>query len=245
MPYKGKKISVVIPAYNEEQAISLVVDGLVTLSHSGVRICDEVIVVNNASTDRTKELAFQSGAKVVDEVRRGYGYACDLGIKSCSLDTDIVVFFDGDRSCDPEELLSLIEPLLLGADITIGNRDIGSQESGSLFYHQKLGNKLITFLIHNLWSKEINDLGPFRAIWMDKLKLLEMSEMTFGWTVEMQLKSIINKYKMQEVPVSTLTRVGKSKISGTVKGTVLAAYGIIKVILFLRRSRFYNSRSTV
>lgn len=234
MPFKGKKVSVVIPTYNEELAIGVVIRDLKSVILYNEPVCDEIIVVNNCSSDKTREIALNCGAKVVDENKKGYGYACQTGINACSATTDIVVFVDGDRSCKGEELPLLLEVLLSGADICIGNREKGKQEKRALFYHQQLGNYFIMLLIHILWSEEINDLGPFRAIWIDKLHNLNMSEMTFGWTVEMQLKALLNKYKVKEVPVSSLSRIGKSKISGTVRGTVLAAYGIIKVILLLK-----------
>ena len=224
---QNPKIVVIIPAYNEENSIAKVVndipDGLV----------DEVIVVNNNSNDDTDLNARNAGATVLHEHRPGYGYACLKGIeyiKQLQPAPDVVVFIDADYSDHPEEMPSLVQPIIDGMDMVIGSRALGKKEKGSMTPQQVFGNWLATGLLKVIYGVSYTDLGPFRAIRYDKLLEINMKDTTYGWTVEMQLKAAKFKMKIVEVPVNYRKRIGFSKISGTVKGTVLAGYKIITTI---------------
>jgi len=223
----AKKISVIIPALNEEKAIPLVIG---EIPRNEVR---DLIVVDNGSTDRTAEVAEECGARVVLEPRRGYGSACLRGLAELSqTETDIVVFLDGDHSDFPEELPLLVKPILEDrADLVIGSRTLGCRERGSLLPHQALGNWLATWLIRLLFRQPYSDLGPFRAIRLESLKQLEMGDRDFGWTVEMQVKAARMKLRIEEVPVRYRRRIGTSKISGTLRGTLKAGWKIPSTIL--------------
>jgi glycosyltransferase involved in cell wall biosynthesis len=229
-------IDVIIPAYNEEPSIGLVVGDAVKLP---VRL---VVVANNASTDATRRVAERAGAMVVDEGRKGYGYAC-----LCAMDRlaeqqvppDIVVFMDGDRSDDLNDFASLIQPIVKnGADLVIGSRELGIRQRGSMTVPQIFGNKLATTLIRWIYGHRFTDLGPFRAIRYSSLLALKMQDKTYGWTVEMQVKALRQKMSCTEVPVNYNKRIGKSKVSGTVKGTILAGYKIITTIV---KYAFFNN----
>jgi glycosyltransferase involved in cell wall biosynthesis len=225
---KKTNIIAIIPAFNEEQAI------LKVLADLPGTLLSNVIVVNNKSTDKTAAMAALGGALVVDEPQQGYGYACLRGIKyiaETGLLPDIIVFLDADYSDHPEELPLLIRPIIEdNADLVIGSRALGKRESGSMTVPQLFGNWLATRLIRMFYQVRYTDLGPFRAIRWESLQQMNMSDKTYGWTVEMQLKAAKYKLKIQEVPVSYRVRIGSSKISGTVKGTVLAGYKIITTI---------------
>jgi glycosyltransferase involved in cell wall biosynthesis len=218
------KTTVIIPALNEEAAIELLVTA--TLQQP----IDTVIVVDNGSTDQTARCAHQAGAQVISEPRRGYGYACAAGAAAAT-DADIVVFLDGDYSCLPEEVSSLLAPLWRNeADLVIGSRELGHIAPGAMPPHQRFGNWLMARLMNTLYGLKITDLGPYRAIRRELLQSLQMREMTFGWPTEMTVKAIRQKARVIEVPVSWHRRyAGQSKISGTVKGTILAAYYILGV----------------
>ncbi|MCB0656927.1 MAG: glycosyltransferase family 2 protein [Saprospiraceae bacterium] len=226
-------IDVIIPAYNEEASIGLV---LQDMPYDMVR---EVIVCNNASTDRTAEVAQGGGATVLTEYRKGYGSACLKGIaylkaKAVADQPDIVVFLDADYSDHPEEMPSLVAPIRQGdMDLVIGSRALGNLEPGSMQPQQIFGNWLATTLIKMIYGYRFTDLGPFRAIRWDKLLELEMADPDFGWTVEMQVKAAKHRLKCSEVPVSYRRRVGISKVSGTVKGTILAGHKILWTIFKL------------
>lgn len=224
-------ISVIIPAYNEEQSIGKVV-------HDIPRdIVQNVIVVNNNSTDSTVEVASKAGAITLDEPRKGYGWACLKGIEhSKQLKTDIIVFLDGDYSDYPQEIPDVLKPILENKmDLVIGSRVLGKREKGSLTPQQIFGNWLATKLIRIFYRANFTDLGPFRAIKSDALENLKMSDKTYGWTIEMQIKAAKQKMKFCEVPVNYKKRIGVSKVSGTVKGTVLAG---IKIIFAIFKYRF-------
>jgi len=222
-------IYVIIPAYNEEKAIANVINSIP--GNIGVK---EIIVVNNASTDKTAEVAKNNGATVVNQPKPGYGNACLKGIeylKQITSLVDIVVFIDGDYSDYPEEMEQLIQPILKdNADLVIGSRNLGNREKGAMTPQQIFGNWLATNLISLLYGYSFTDLGPFRAIKWNKLLLLNMQDKTYGWTCEMQVKAAKNKLVCKEIPVSYRKRIGFSKISGTVKGTVLAGYKILFTI---------------
>ncbi|NRA10419.1 MAG: glycosyltransferase family 2 protein [Crocinitomicaceae bacterium] len=224
-------ITVIIPAYNEEKSIGKVVSDI---PHD---VVEHVIVVNNNSNDSTVEVAKSAGAIVLDEPRRGYGWACLKGIeKSRELNTEIVVFMDGDYSDYPEEITKVIAPILEdNHDMVIGSRVLGKREKGSLTPQQVFGNWLATKLIRLFYRARFTDLGPFRAIKSEALEQLKMSDKTYGWTIEMQIKASKEKMKFCEVPVNYRKRIGVSKVSGTIKGTILAG---IKIIFAVFKYRF-------
>ncbi len=221
------RILVIIPAFNEAESIGKVVgdipEGLV----------EEVIVVNNSSTDRTEENAKAAGATVVREGRKGYGFACLAGLayvaeKPEGRQPDIIVFLDGDYSDYPDQMGEVVAPIIEeDYDMVIGSRTLGNRERGSMQPQQVFGNWLATTLIRLFYRKKYTDLGPFRAIKYDKLLALGMKDQTYGWTVEMQLKAAKKKYKITEVAVHYRKRIGVSKVTGTVKGTILAGYKIL------------------
>ena len=225
---KKPNVIVIIPAYNEENSIQKV------LADLPAKLISSVIVVNNHSTDKTAAMAKFGGAIVLDELRQGYGYACLRGMAHVvekGLDPDIIVFIDADYSDYPEELPLLLQPIIDNrADLVIGSRALGKRENGSMTMPQLFGNWLATRLIWLFYRVRYTDLGPFRAIRWECLQQMKMNDKTYGWTVEMQLKAAKNKLKIEEVPASYRVRIGYSKISGTVKGTVMAGYKIITTI---------------
>lgn len=218
------KICVVIPAYNEAAAIGKVVSDLPHIVYA-------TIVADNGSADATPDLARQAGAIVVSEPRRGYGYACLKALEYIAQyepDTDIVVFIDGDYSDYPEDLPQIVAPIIAGeADLVIGARTQALRQKNALTPQQIIGNKLATTLMRWLYRARYTDLGPFRAIRYDKLIELQMQDKTYGWTIEMQLKALRHKLHYMEVPVRYRPRIGVSKVSGTLKGTLMAGYKIL------------------
>lgn len=222
------KVFVIIPAFNEENGVGQVIQEI-----PKELVC-EIIVVNNASTDTTEHVANQHGATVLHEPTSGYGRACLKGIdylRQLPMVPDIVVFLDADHSDYPHELKKLIEPIQReGVDLVIGSRTLGIKEKGSMTPQQIFGNWLATRLLKLLYGVKFTDLGPFRAIRFKKLLALNMQDKTYGWTVEMQLKAAKLGMACVEVPVGYRKRIGFSKISGTVKGTILAGYKIITTI---------------
>jgi glycosyltransferase involved in cell wall biosynthesis len=218
-------VSVVIPTHNEAQSIGRV------LADLPADIVTEVLVVDSNSTDGTPEIAAKMGARVLLEPRRGYGRACLTGLAAAS-DPDIVVFLDGDYSDRPDELPLLLTPIIDDrADITVGSR-LGKQSvRGALPWHAAFGNRLAAALIRLLYGLTISDLGPFRAGRAEVLRQLGLQENTYGWAVEMILKGSLGGFRIIEVPVSYYPRIGKSKISGTLKGTVGAAWFILSLIV--------------
>ncbi len=219
-----KLIKVIIPAFNEQDSIESVIRDVPAN-------VDEVIVVDNNSTDNTTENAKNAGATVLFENKKGYGYACLKGmeyIASKSKMPDIIVFLDGDYSDYPEELTKVIEPIIKNdIDLVIGSRVKELRAPQSMTLQQVFGNWLATFLMKIFFNAKFTDLGPFRAIKYDKLLQLEMTDKTYGWTVEMQLKALRQKLSYIEVPVRYKKRIGVSKVSGTVKGTIFAAFKIL------------------
>jgi glycosyltransferase involved in cell wall biosynthesis len=227
------RVSVIIPTHNEALAIARVLadlpSGLVT----------EVIVVDSNSNDGTPEIAARIGARVIQETRRGYGRACLSGIAAAN-SPDIVVFLDGDYSDRPSELTILLAPITEGrADIVLGSRLHAGNSADALPWHQAFGNRLAAGLIGRLYGVKITDLGPFRAARAEVIRALTLEELTYGWAVEMILKGALAEYRIVEVPVSYHPRIGKSKISGTVKGTLGAGWFILSLILryYFRRRR--------
>jgi glycosyltransferase involved in cell wall biosynthesis len=218
-------VSVIIPTHNEAQAIERVLADLPS------ELATEVIVVDSNSTDRTPEIAARMGARVIQESRRGYGRACLTGVAAAN-SPDVVVFLDGDYSDRPSELPIVLAPIAEGrADITLGSRLHGRHSAGALPWHQVFGNRLAARLIRLLYRIRISDLGPFRAARADVLRALALEEMTYGWAVEMILKGAQAGFRVVEVPVSYYPRIGKSKISGTLKGTAGAAWFILSLIV--------------
>ncbi len=225
---KNKKVVVIIPAYNEEQSVVQVLQAI------PAGLVEEVIVVNNNSTDETARCARMAGATVLDEPRRGYGRACLKGIHylaTLPIQPDIVVFLDADYSDFPEEMPELLHPVIADDfDMVNGSRALGNRERGAMMPQQIWGNWLATRLLKLIYRVDFTDLGPFRAIKYDKLLALNMTDKTYGWTVEMQVKAAKMHLKTTEVPVRYRVRIGQSKVSGTVKGTLLAGYKIITTI---------------
>ena len=218
------RISIIIPAYNEESSIGLVLDALPQEK------IHEIIVVDNGSTDATARVAQEHGARVVKEPRKGYGSACLKGIDELDA-PDIVVFIDGDFSDFPEEIVLLIRPIETGEkDFVLGSRMILPKSQLALLPQARYGNRLAVFLIKLFFKHEFTDLGPFRAIRYSSLMSIGMKDMDFGWTVEMQIKAVRNGLRIREVPVNYRKRVGISKITGTVLGTFRAGTKIIYTI---------------
>lgn len=224
-------IDVIIPAYNEEKSIGKV---LADIPQDLVR---EIIVCNNNSTDDTKAVASENGATVVDQPQKGYGNACLKGLEYIDKKEDkpdIIVFLDGDYSDHPEEMRDLVRPIIEDrVEMVIGSRAIGNLEKGAMQPQQIFGNWLATSLIKLIYGKVFTDLGPFRAITYDALQRINMQDKDFGWTVEMQVKAAKLKIRSIEVPVKYRKRIGVSKVSGTVKGTILAGHKILWTIFKL------------
>lgn len=219
-------VAVVIPALNEEGTIAEVVRGLRD------EAVDLVVVVDNGSTDRTAALASAAGAVVVSEPRRGYGYACAAGTAEAqNQQATIIAYIDADQSSLPSEIAALIEPITEGeADLVLGSRVLGAIEDGAMGRHQQFGNWLTAAIMRRLYKITVTDLGPYRAIDADLLRVLEMSEMTFGWPTEMMVKSARRRARIIEVPVTWAVRgAGTSKVSGTIKGSALAAWFLLSV----------------
>lgn len=226
------RVSVIIPTHNEAQAIGRVLADLPST------LVNEVIVVDSNSTDGTQDLARSMGAQVIQEPRRGYGRACLTGLANTE-NPEVVVFLDGDYSDRPSELPLVLAPIIEGrGDITLGSRLRGHSNSGALPWHQSVGNRVAAGLIRLLFSVRLSDLGPFRAGRANVLRALALEEATYGWAVEMILKGAIAGFRIVEVPVSYYPRIGKSKISGTVKGTLGATWFILsRIVRYYFRSR--------
>ncbi|WP_028889916.1 glycosyltransferase family 2 protein [Tenacibaculum ovolyticum] len=228
----SQSIKVIIPAYNEQDSIANVINDIPL-------IVNEVIVVNNNSTDATEGNAKNAGATVLKESRKGYGYACLKGmehIASLKDKPDIVVFLDGDYSDYPEQLTELVAPIINdNIDFVIGSRVKELRELGAMTPQQILGNWLATFLMSLFFNAKFTDLGPFRAIKYNKLLALNMEDKTYGWTVEMQLKALKQKFSYIEIPMKYRNRIGVSKVSGTVKGSIFAG---IKILTWIFKYSF-------
>ena len=221
---KESHISVVIPAYNEEQAIAKVISEVPSL-------VNEIIVVSNGSTDDTSKVAIEAGATVIEEPIMGYGQACLTGIAHALIDAEILVFLDGDYSDYPVEMTNLLIPIFDGdAEMVIGSRALGRKSKGAMMPQQIFCNWLATSLIKLFYNHSYTDLGPFRAITKDAYQSLGMVDTNYGWTVEMQVKGLKKGLKILEVPVNYRLRIVTSKVSGTVKGTIMAGCKIILTI---------------
>ncbi len=219
------RVAAIIPAYNEEKSIAKVIRDIPS-------VISEIIVVNNNSSDRTAEAAVLAGATVLFEEMQGYGAACLKGIEYCkNKNFDIIVFLDGDYSDYPEETYDFIDRIKNeNYDFVIGSRIVGKSEKGALPFQSRIGNTIAGVLINFFWKVKYTDLGPFRAIKFDKLLELNMNDKWYGWTVEMQIKAAQKKMKIIEIPVKYRKRIGKSKVTGTIKGTVMASIIILSTI---------------
>ena len=226
------KIAIIIPAFNESKSIGSVLDAI-------PKNVDEVVVVDNSSTDSTAEIVKSKHATLLFEPKKGYGHACLKGMKYLEKNPpEIVVFLDGDFSDYPEELNKIVSPIINNqAEFVIGARVQSLREKGSMTPQQIFGNGLACFLMSFMYRSTFTDLGPFRAIGWENLMALEMNDKTYGWTVEMQLKVLRRKLSYLEVPVRYRKRIGQSKVSGTVRGTFMAGYKILTWI-----GKFYFSR---
>lgn len=225
MAYLGKRVIVVIPAVNEEQSIGSVIRGLPPE-------IDVVIVGNNGSTDSTEHVATEAGAVVVTELEPGYGAACLKALEEAARHSpDVILFIDGDFADDPAQALEVLHPVCANeADMCIGSRALGESERGSLTPVQSFGNWLSTSLIRLFWNERFTDLGPFRSISWPVLQEMKMVDRNYGWTVEMQIKAAKMKIRNAEVPVRYRKRIGESKVSGTIKGSVMAGTIILTTI---------------
>lgn len=215
-------IAAIIPALNEQDALPQVIAEIPR------DLIERIIVVDNGSTDRTAEVAGAAGAEVVREERRGYGYACAAGVAAAGA-SDLLVFMDGDGSDNASQMHALVAPIERSeADLVLGSRVLGPTARGALLPHQRLGNDLTTALVRLLYGRRLTDLPPFKAVRRQVLDALGMREMTYGWTVEMIVKCARRGHRIVEVPVATRSRIGgQSKVSGTIKGTILAAYYLL------------------
>jgi glycosyltransferase involved in cell wall biosynthesis len=219
----GQRIGVVIPALNEEQAIARVIAAIPEWA-------DEIVVADNGSRDGTARMARAAGARVVHESEQGYGAACQAGIRALGA-ADIVVFLDADYSDYPEEMHAIVDPIAAGqVDFVVGSRVRGEAKRGALTPQQRFGNWLACFLMQRIWGVTYSDLGPFRAIRRSVLQELGMTDRNYGWTAEMQIKAAQAGLKYLEVPVSYRARIGTSKVSGTLRGTLMAGFKILAVI---------------
>lgn len=226
------KVSVIIPAFNEDQSIAKVIEDIPS------SIVQEIIVADNNSTDNTSKFAKEAGATVVFEPKSGYGQACLKGMEYiASLDEkpDVIVFLDGDYSDYPSQMSRHLEKINEGYDLVIGSRALGKSEKGSMTAPQRFGNGLATSLMKWFYGAKFTDLGPFRAIRYQSLLALNMADKNYGWTVEMQLKAVHSQLKYTEVPVDYKNRIGTSKVSGTLKGVIGAGFKIILLIFKYRK----------
>lgn len=230
-------IGVVIPAQNEADAIARVIGDIPAW-------VDRIVVADNGSSDDTVAIAESCGAIIAREPRSGYGAACLKGIAAVG-DMDVIVFLDGDYSDHPEQMERLVDPVVSGeADLVIGSRVTGNADPGSLTVPQRFGNRLACFLMRHIWGSRFTDLGPFRAIRRSALEVIGMEDRAFGWTVEMQIKAIEHGLKTHEVPVDYRPRIGVSKVSGTVRGTVLAGTTILRIIGMSALRRWFRASSS-
>jgi glycosyltransferase involved in cell wall biosynthesis len=221
------QVDVIIPAFNEQNSIGSVIKAIPK------DLVRDIIVVDNNSNDETSINAKNAGATVLKESNQGYGYACLKGIdyaKNKEVQPNVIVFLDADFSDFPEEISMLLNKIWNGADMVIGNRVKSKRTRGSMMPQQVFGNWLACWLMRIMYGYRYRDLGPFRAIRFDRLLEIKMKDQTYGWTVEMQLKALKYKFNIAQVDVSYRKRIGQSKVSGTVKGSVLAGYKIITTI---------------
>lgn len=225
-------ITAIIPARNEARAITAVIKALQALQHQGKNLIHHIIVVDNLSSDNTAMLARNLGATVVAEPQPGYGSACQAGIRAID-HTDLVLFIDGDHSCDCSDIPNLINAINRGADLAIGSRSLGRIAPRAMTRVQRWGTALVCGLIQLRTKHRVTDLGPLRIIRFNRLLQLEMQDRRYGWTAEMQIKALRHGFNIAEVPATLHPRIGTSKISGTWRGTLLAAFDLLKAALTL------------
>ncbi|MCP5061731.1 MAG: glycosyltransferase family 2 protein [Ignavibacteriae bacterium] len=225
MQKHNKIISVIIPVFNEEASIGKVIKDIPS-------IVQEIVLVDNNSTDATSKVAKEFGATVIFEKQKGYGIACLTGIEYLkNKNVDILVFLDGDYSDYAEELIDLVDPIINdNFDFILGSRVLGEKEKWALPMQSQFGSIIAGFLMNLFWKVKYTDLGPFRAIKFDKLLALEMEDEWFGWTIEMQIKAAHQKLKVKEIPVKYRNRIDQSKVTGTIKGTIMASIIIMSTI---------------
>ncbi|MCY4199975.1 MAG: glycosyltransferase family 2 protein [Gammaproteobacteria bacterium] len=227
-------IGVVIPALNEELSVGLVVSDLLALKNTdGSRIVDDLVVCDNGSTDATAERAREAGGRVVHEGTPGYGAACLAAVDALE-NSDVILFTDADQAFHAQQAMRLLAGIKAGADLVIGSRTLGKRERHALTSSQRFGNWLACRLIRLFWGQRMTDLGPFRAIRHVAYDEIKMRNRAYGWTVEMQVKAIARGLNVLEVPVDTRQRIGRSKISGTIRGVIGAGFGILGMIAKLR-----------
>ena len=230
MAHQNKQVSCIIPARDEEESIGLVIESLLQLKNAkNEPLLDKIVVCDNGSKDNTASIAQSYGINVIKQPKPGYGTACLTALTQVK-GADIILFIDGDNAFRAEQAQLLIDSIANGIDLAIGSRSLGHKEKGALTLPQQFGNWLACHLIQLLWDRTVTDLGPFRAISQDALKKLDMKDRNFGWTIEMQIKAIQQGMMVVEHPVDTHCRLGHSKISGTVKGTIGAGIGILSMI---------------
>ena len=241
MPPAAARLSLVIPALNEERSLPLVLGALTNIrprlaAASPSIVLQEIVVVDNGSTDATARVAAAGGATVLREPRRGYGQACLTGLSHLeSHPCDVVAFLDADFADDPAQLRELVLPIARGdADMVLGSRLLGAAEPGALLPQARYGNAVSVALIRLLYGHRYTDLGPFRAIGHADLRRLDMRDRNFGWTAEMQVKALQAGLRVREIPVPYRRRVGQSKITGTLSGTIKAGTKILWTIARLR-----------
>ena len=241
--YQNRQVTIIIPAHNEELALGTVLQDFLALSDENgqLPLADKIIVCDNASTDQTPNIVVQYGCTLVQEPALGYGAAC-LAALADEEPRDLIVFVDADCSAVATETIALLEQAVAGADLVIGSRTLGSAEKGALTPPQRWGNALASFLIRLFWQHSVTDLGPFRVVSQAALDIIDMKDRRFGWTVEMQIRALQEKLTVVEVPVTTLTRVGQSKVSGTVKGVFGASKGILSTLFTLLFHQYFQLR---
>ena len=234
--YHNKRVGVVVPAHNEEAAIGIVVSELLNLRANAAPLVDALVVCANHCSDATAAVAERAGAQVVREPRKGYGRACLFALAALPA-VDYVAFVDGDGACDPEDLPALLAALHDGAELVIGSRPLGKRSPGALYLHQRLGTALASRCLSAMFGRQVTDLGPLRAIRQPALQRLDMTEPTFGWTAEMQTKALALNLRVSERPAASRRRHGRSKVSGTLRGSIGAGIGIFRAIFRYRRFR--------
>jgi len=242
--YKNRHITVIIPAHNEQLAIGTVLDDFKALHDDRATgsLVDRIIVCDNASTDNTGAIVLEKRCILVHEPALGYGAACLAGLAHED-PRDIIVFVDADCSAVASETTLLLDHVTTnGADLVIGSRTLGDTQNGALSLPQRWGNALASALIRFFWSKPVTDLGPFRAVTQEALHRINMTDRKYGWTIEMQIRALQENLKMVEVPVTTMRRVGQSKISGTVKGVLGASHGILRTLFVLLWRQHFSTR---